>query len=144
MIPDAPAERIAFVRTVAPLLWSLLLTQLVNAGIELDTWLADQLTVDEALVNGVATVVVAVALWVAARLWPAALERVLMLIPVDEYAYTRDEDLVTSTGRVDQAASVIRIGPGSEEFVQAFLGQHPSEITLRSAAARLLDAAEDL
>ena len=146
MLRQSESERIALVRTVAPLVWSVILTQLLGWGIDFDAQLAEWLAVSEALVNGVATAVVAVVLWLLARRWPDLLERLLLIVRIDEYAYTQADDLVLPSGRVIDGATVIEIPPGGvsavDEFTTAFLARQPSEVALRAAAGRLMDAAE--
>lgn len=143
---NSESERIAFVRTVAPIIWGMALTQLAGWGIDFDTWLAGQINVSEAMVNGVATGVATIALWVLARSYPAYLERLLLWIPIKDYAYTQGDDLVTPAGRVVDAASVVDIPSGGvttvDSFTNAFISRAPSEMALRAAATRLLDEAE--
>lgn len=143
---DSESERIAFVRTLAPLVWSLFLTQLLGWGIDFDQWVADQIGVTEALVNGVATAALAVVLWVLARAYPSVLERLLLWIPIQDYAYTQGEDLVLPSGRLVDGRTVVEIPPGGvsavDDFTTAFLARQPSQVALRAAATRLMDAAE--
>lgn len=145
---NSESERIAFVRTVAPIIWGLVLTQLAGWGIDFDTAVAEYLGVSEALVNGVATGAGAIILWVLARAYPKHLERLLLWIPVGDYAYTQGEDLVVPSGRVVKAAEVINIPAGGvtavDQFTTTFLARQPSEHALRAAATRLLDAAEQV
>lgn len=143
---ESESERIAFIRTIAPILWSMLLTQLAGWGIDFDGWLAGELGVNEALVNGVATAVLAIGLWILARMYPGQLERLLLWIPIKDYAYTQGDDLVLPSGRVVEGAEVVNIPSGGvsavDEFTTAYLARQPSPIALRAAATRLMDAAE--
>lgn len=143
---DSESERIAFVRTVAPLVWSVILTQLLDWGIDFDQWVAGQINVTEALVNGVATGVLTIVLWLLARAYPNLLERLLLWIPIEDYAYTQGDDLVLPSGRLVDGRTVVDIPSGGvsaiDDFTTAFLARQPSQVALRAAATRLMDAAE--
>lgn len=143
---DSQSERIAFVRTIAPLAWSFLITRLADWGIDFDGWLSDQFGGGEEFINGAAVAVIAVALWVLARAYPRALEKLVLWIPIGDYAYTQGDDLVLPSGRLTDGATVVEIPPGGvsrvDDFTTAFLARQPSEVALRSAAGRLMDAAE--
>lgn len=145
------SERIALVRTIAPLVWAFLLLRIADFGLQFDTWAADAIDgpggIDSGLINSAATVVIAVVLWLVARFAPKHLDRLLMWIPVTSYAYGKpDGELVVPTGRVPHAAGVLDEPnqlAASDTFTDIFIARHPTEAQLRSAAARLLAAADD-
>lgn len=145
------SERIAFVRTLAPMIWAFVLFQLADWGLQVDQTIADAIDgpggIDTGFVNAAAGIILTIVLWVLARFAPTWFERIVMLIPVKNYAYTTpDETLVTPNGRVVDAASVIEIPPGGvtvvDPWVTAFLSRQPSEVATRAAAARLLASVE--
>lgn len=142
------SERIALVRTIAPLVWSFLLNRAADWQFDLDDVIADAVGLDVGIVNSATTVVVGVALWLLARFFPTVFERLLMWIPVSGYAYSRpDDSLVVAGGRVENAASVLDIEPDavnrSDPFVRTFIDRQPSAVALRAAAQQLLEAADE-
>jgi hypothetical protein len=139
------SERIALVRTIAPLFWAFVVTRVSDWGVDLPQRIADIIGLDVGVTNSGMTIVVGIALWLTARMWPSVFERLLMWIPVDGYAYRRNDDLVIDTGRLPGAAPVVAsLEPlaGTDRFAQAFIARRPSPTQLRAAAAQLLDAAE--
>lgn len=152
---QSESERIALVRTIAPLVWAFIVTRIADWGINIDNVLAERATdwlgVDVGVgpINSILTVLVGVALWLVARQWPALFERVLMIIPVKDYAYTRpDNTLVTPNGQVTNAGDVLDIPPGGvhevDTFTTAFLNRHPSVSARRAAAARILAGVDEV
>lgn len=142
------SERIAFVRTVAPLVWSLVVTSLATWGFNIDTVIADAVGLDIEFTNRLITVVIGVSLWLLARFAPNVFERLLMIIRIDDYAYSKpDGSLVVAGGTVRDAATVLDIEPGAvtraDPFVRTFLDRQPSPVALRAAAAQLLEAADN-
>ena len=144
---DSESERLAFVRTVAPLLWALLITQLAEWGLDVVGYISNGTGASRELVNGVATVAVAVLLWLIARFRRGWVESLIMIRRVGDYAYTTpDGGLVTPTGTIPGAAPVVRLDvsphAGPDPVVGALLARNPSATQLRAISARLLEAAD--
>lgn len=135
------SERIAFVRTVAPLVWAFLTLRVADWGVNLDQVIADALGLSDQLplVNSAMTVILGVLIWLLARFAPQWLERILMVIAIKDYAYTRDNDLVTPDGVRTNQAQLITSSTEVGDWVQAFLASNPDEVPRRLAAAALLE-----
>lgn len=139
------SERIALIRTIAPLFWAFIVMRVADWGIDLPQRISNAIGLDIAVTNSGMTVIVGVLLWLLARAWPSVFERILMWVPVDGYAYRRKDDLVIDSGRVHGAGPVVEaLDPltTTDRFVTALLHRQPSPVELRAAAARLVDAAE--
>lgn len=150
------SNAIAFARTVAPIVWGFVISSGLKFGIGLDTWLVDNVfggVLDEATVASLGTGLITINVWLLARWQPDLLERLFLLVRVDGYAYQLpDGDLATPTGKATDGAKVIdlaeRLQPTSspsaksEILAETFARSNPSEVELRSAAARLLEMAE--
>lgn len=144
------SERIALVRTIAPLVWSFILLRVADFGLELDEWLAGldgEGGIDVGMANSAMTIVLGVVLWLLARFAPNVLERIVMWIPVEDYAYSKpDQTLIVPAGKIEGGAPVLAMQPhdvaASAQFTDAFIARQPSGVQLRAAAQRLLDAAD--
>lgn len=143
------ATRIAFVRTVAPLIWALVVTWFADHQLDLPAAIVEAVGwswLNAPMVSSAGTILVALALWVAAARWPSALEGILLWSRVDQRIYEVQGHLVADNP-VGAPAHLPAVVAGHDNqaagqvLMDAWLTRRPGPIEARHLATQLLEYA---